>query len=271
MTPSGSPGLLEHLHQAVGGENRGRRRLPDDGVAHHCRAGRQVAGDRGEVEGRDRQHEALERPVLDVVPDRRRAAGLLGEYLGHVRDVVAQEVDQLAGGVDLRLEDRFALVQHRRRVDDRPVLAGQQLGRLQEDRCAGLPRHRRPFRARRRRGGHRLLHGVRVPLVERRQHVPVVVRHDALAEIAGPDLGAADDQRDLDLLSGDRGQLGGQVAALRRSGRVAQHGLVDGCGNLNASVYHRDDSFGLRQRLLHPADRPIPAAAFSRRRSGTDS
>jgi hypothetical protein len=40
-------------------------RLPDHGVAHQRRGGRQVAGDRGEVERRDGVDEALERPVVD--------------------------------------------------------------------------------------------------------------------------------------------------------------------------------------------------------------
>ena len=45
------------------------RRLPHDRVAHQRRRGRQVAGDRGEVERRDRVDEALERAVVGAVPD----------------------------------------------------------------------------------------------------------------------------------------------------------------------------------------------------------
>ena len=266
----GQPRLLEHLHQPVGRENGGRRRLPDDGVAHHRGAGRQVAGDRGEVEGRDRQHEPLERPVLDVVPHPRTAAGLLAEDLGHVRDVVAEEVDQLARRVDLGLQDRLALVQHRRRIDDRAVLAGEQLGRLQEDGSARLPRHRRPFRTRRLGRGHRLPNGVGVPLVKRRQHVPVVVRHDALAEIAGRDLGAADEQRNLDLRAGDLGEMRGQDLPLRRPRRIAQNGLVDGRGHLHSSVVHRDDSFSLRQ-ITASGDVSALPVTLSTRRSEPDS
>ena len=62
-------GLLEQLHGQVRGELLGRRRLPDDGVAHQRRRGRQVAGDRGEVERRDRVDEALQRAVVGAVPD----------------------------------------------------------------------------------------------------------------------------------------------------------------------------------------------------------
>ncbi len=63
------PGGLEQLHGQVRGDGLGRRRLPHHGVAHQRRRGRQVAGDRGEVERGDRVDEALERPVLDPVPD----------------------------------------------------------------------------------------------------------------------------------------------------------------------------------------------------------
>ena len=44
------PGLLEQLHGQLRGELLRVRGLPHDGVAHQRRRGRQVAGDRGEVE-----------------------------------------------------------------------------------------------------------------------------------------------------------------------------------------------------------------------------
>ena len=56
-------------------------------VAHQRRRGRQVAGDGGEVERRDRVDEALERPVVGAVPDARAVGDrLVGEDLpGEVR------------------------------------------------------------------------------------------------------------------------------------------------------------------------------------------
>src|SRR3712207_9139169 len=79
------------------------------------RGGGQVAGDRGEVERRDRVDEALERTVVDPVPDAGRAHRLLGHDLAGEVHVVAPEVDQLAGAVDLRLVGGLRLTQHRRR------------------------------------------------------------------------------------------------------------------------------------------------------------
>ena len=77
MTPGGRPAASQQPHDVVGAQHRARRRLPDDGVAHQRRRGRQVAGNRREVERRDRVDEALERPVLELVPHRVRADRLL--------------------------------------------------------------------------------------------------------------------------------------------------------------------------------------------------
>ena len=127
MTPGGQPGLLEEVHRQRRGELLGRRRLPHDGVAHQRRRGRQVAGDRGEVERRDRVDEALERAVVGAVPHARAVGDrLLGVDLLGVVDVEAPEVDQLAGRVDLGLERRLRLAEHRRGVEpsaatDRPA------------------------------------------------------------------------------------------------------------------------------------------------------
>ena len=130
------PRLLEQLHRQRRGELLGRRRLPDHRVAHQRRRGRQVAGDRGEVERRDRVDEALERAVVGAVPDAGAVRDrLVGEDLLRVVDVEAPEVDQLAGGVDLGLERRLGLAQHGRGVDPLPPRAGQQVGGLEDDRA----------------------------------------------------------------------------------------------------------------------------------------
>ena len=127
-----------------------RRRLPHHHVAEQRRRGRQVAGDRGEVERRDRQHEALERAVLEPVPRAGRGARLLGEQPPREVHVVPPEVDQLAGGVDLGLVHGLGLAEHRRGVDGRPPRPGEQVGGAQEDRGAVVegqlapPGRRRP-------------------------------------------------------------------------------------------------------------------------------
>ena len=74
ITPGRHARLLEQPHRQVRGEALRRRRLPDHRVAHQRGRGGQVAGDRGEVERRDRVDEALERAVVHAVPHARRAA-----------------------------------------------------------------------------------------------------------------------------------------------------------------------------------------------------
>src|SRR4051812_41893383 len=110
-------GLLEQFHGQVRRELLGGRRLPDHGVAHEGRRRRKVAGDRGEVERRDRVDEAFEGPVVAAVPEPAAVRDrLLGEDAPREVDVEPPEVDELARRVDLRLERGFRLAQHGRRV-----------------------------------------------------------------------------------------------------------------------------------------------------------
>ena len=116
------------------------RRLPDHGVAHQRRRGRQVAGDRGEVERGDRVDEALERAVLDPVPDAGGGDRLIGQDLPGERDVEAPEVDQLAGRVDLGLVRGLGLAEHGGRGEPLAPRTGQQVGGAEEDRGALVER-----------------------------------------------------------------------------------------------------------------------------------
>ena len=180
------PGLLEQLHREVRGELLGRRRLPDHRVAHQRRSRGQVAGDRGEVERRDRVDEALERPVVGAVPDARAVGDrLLGHDLPGVVHVEAPEVDQLAGRVDLGLPHRLGLAEHGGRVQPGAPRAGEQVGCLEDDRGAVVERHRAPGRGRVGRGADGGLGVALRGVLEYAEHRGVVVRlHDG-------DLGAA--------------------------------------------------------------------------------
>ena len=149
ITPGGSPASSSRTHDVVRRELLGVRRLPHDGVAHQRRGGRQVAGDRGEVERRDRVDEALERAVVDAVPDAGPTDRLVGEDLPGERDVEPPEVDELAGRVDLGLDRRLGLAEHRRRVEPVAPRPGQQVGRLEEDRGPVVERTGRATPARR--------------------------------------------------------------------------------------------------------------------------
>ena len=105
----------------------------------------QVAGDRGEVERRDRVDEPLERAVVGAVPDALAVGDrLLGEDLPRVVHVEAPEVDQLARRVDLGLPDRLRLAEHRRRVEPGTPGTGQQVGGLEDDAGAVVEGHRPP-------------------------------------------------------------------------------------------------------------------------------
>ena len=138
--PRRQAGVLEQLHDVVRREHRARGRLPDDRVAHQRRRGRQVRGNRREIERRDGVDEPLERAVLELVPHRVIARRLLGEQFLAVVGVEAPEVDDLARGIDLRLERRLRLPQHRRGVERVAPRRRQQLGRLEQHRRAIVDR-----------------------------------------------------------------------------------------------------------------------------------
>jgi hypothetical protein len=61
------PGRFEQLHRHVRGRGLRRRCFPQHRVAHQGRRGRQVAGNRGEIERGNRVDEALERTEVDPV------------------------------------------------------------------------------------------------------------------------------------------------------------------------------------------------------------
>ena len=229
--------LLEDLDEEVRREHGGRGRLQDDGVSHHRRSGREVPHDGGEVERRDGKDEALERPVLNAVPDAGRRHGLLGCEPRHVAHVEAPEVGKLAGGVDLGLVGGLGLPEHGGRVQRVAPRAGEEICSAQEDCGASLPAHRGPLLARVGGRGDGLLHLAGAAAVVGREHVLVVVRHDDLGEVPGAHLAAADDERDLDLAAGELIQPGLEARALRRSGRVAQNRLVHGGRDLEDSAH----------------------------------
>ena len=137
-------GFLEELHQEVRGVRRRRRWLPDDRVAHQRRARREVPADRREVERRDGEDEALERPVLHPVPGPGRGVRLLVVDAQHELHVEAEEVRQLARRVDLGLVRGLRLPEHGRGVERRAPGPGEELGRSEQDRGAVLPRRSVP-------------------------------------------------------------------------------------------------------------------------------
>ena len=190
----------QELHQEVRGVGRGSGRLPDDRVPHQRRARRQVRADRGEVERRDGEDEALERPVLHPVPHALARDRLLLVDPRHELDVEAVEVDHLAGRVDLGLVRGLRLAEHRRGVERRAPRAGQELGCAQEDCGALLPGETRPVLPGLGGCADRLV-DLRLPaLVGIGEDVALLVRHHDLGRRAGRDVLTADHERQLDAL-----------------------------------------------------------------------
>ena len=235
--PRGQPRLLEQLHDEVVRQHRGRRRLPHDRVPHDRRGRGEIAADGGEVEWRDRVDEPLEGAVVQVVPASGGGDRLLRiETFGEV-DVEAEEIDQLARGIDLRLMGGLRLAEHRRRVDDRPVAGGEEVRRLEKDRCAPLQTPRRPIAPRFARGRDRRLHLARRGLVHPGEDVAIAVRHHGLDRRAGAHLFAADDEGDLDLARGEvlEGPL--ELDPLGGARRVGEHRLVDRRGDFEDAIH----------------------------------
>ena len=136
--------LAEDFHDDVSRIHLGVGRFPQADVAHQCRGGGQVSGDRREVERRDAEHESFQGAVLQAVPNAGRAFGLYREDLLHVVGVESEEIGEFTHRVDFRLESVFALSDHGRRVHFVSVGTGEQIGRFQEDRRALFVGHARP-------------------------------------------------------------------------------------------------------------------------------
>ena len=218
---------LEQLHRQEGGEGLGRRRLPDDGVAHQRRCRRKVACDCGEVERGDRVDEALERPVVGAVPHPSAAHRLLHEDPAREGDVEPPEVDQLARCVDLRLVGRLGLPQHRGRDQLLPPWTRQQVGCPQEHRGSFVERRRLPCRFRRERRIDGCTGVVVRGVGQRAQPRSVPVGLNNVHELAVPHpVAAADDVRQVEWCRRHLGQGVDEAAALIRPGGVVVHRLV---------------------------------------------
>ena len=152
--------------------------------------------------------------------------------------VVAQEVDELAGGVDLGLVEVLALAEHRGGVHQRAVFGGNEFGGFQEDGGAHRPVGHGPLLV----GLHGSVDGhpdfLRAGFVVGGQHMMVVVRHHYLAGIAGADFLAADDQRNLDFDGALALELFFQGFTLGRSFQISLDRLVGRIGECIDGVSH---------------------------------
>jgi hypothetical protein len=141
--------------------------------------------------------------------------------------VETQEVDQLAGAVDLRLMGRLALAQHGRGVDERAVAAGEQVRRLEKHGRAVLEPPVGPVALRLQRGVYGPRHQLRRRLVEVAEHPGVAVR-------GGDRHGSAavrptvDHDRDVGPLRTDRAQRGLERGAFGAARGICEDWLVAG-------------------------------------------
>ena len=178
--------------------------------------------------------------------------------------VEAQEVDEFARGIDLSLEYRLALVEHRGGVDRVSPGSREEVGRLEEDRCTILPGHPRPFGVRGRAGVYRFLDFGRPGTVALRKDMGVPMRHYGVDRVTGSDLFTTDDQRDLDLLRRQFGQPGLERRSLGVAGSVVPDGFVLGGRDPRCAIHLLDFPFqGFQTSLNLPVRRQIPHRARS--------
>src|SRR5213082_3440767 len=233
------------------------------GVAHDRRGGRQVAADRREVEGRDGVDEALQGTIVEVVPHTWDGQGLFGVNALRIVHVEAEEIDQLARSVDLRLMRGLRLAEHGGAVDDRPVPCRQQLRGLEKHGAPPLKPPRRPLAprvpSRRDRGLH--LRGPR--LMRLGEHVAMAMRHHHVHRPAGVDVFATDDEGNLELAAGELFHGPFELPPRRGPRGVTQDRLVDGGRDLGNAVHdanlHRrgvvEHSDVIQAMTIHPKTR----------------
>ena len=140
--------------------------------------------------------------------------------------VEAPEVRELARRIDLGLERRLRLAEHRGRVERRAPARGEQLRRAQEDAGALLEGPVPPVRPCALRRVDRLRDVLRGGVVPHPEHVLVRVRHHDVGGLAGADLASIDDNGNVDVLGRHRVEPRLELGALGSAGRVAANGLV---------------------------------------------
>ena len=213
-------------------------RLPQYGVTHQRRRSRQVACNRRKIERRNRKHKTFQRPVIDIIPHARLGAWLFTVNLLQVMRVVSEKIDQLAGGVNLRLEDSFALPQHCGAVECITVGSRQKVGCLEKNRRPRLPGHTAPVCMSVAGGFDGLANLFGTGLMVVTQQMTVVVRRLAVAHPPGSYLFTPDAQRNLDLGAHHRFKRGRQCRPLGTSRRVAAHRFVDRNRNAGSRISH---------------------------------
>lgn len=167
----------------------GSGRLPDAHVAYNDGRKDQVSADGGKVERRDGQDEALQRSELGSVPDPGRVSRrLLGVQFLDILDTESEKVCQLGSRVNLRLPCVLSLTEHGCCHELVSVLAGNQVGCLEEDGCLVVPGHVFPFSLRSERAFDGSIENFGGRAMDGAEVVGVVVGKSLLDDVAGSDL-----------------------------------------------------------------------------------
>src|SRR5665647_3052256 len=210
------------------------------GVAQERRVGRQGPSAGGDVERRACVDEALERTVVDAVPDARGVGWRLVRHDPPSEvDIEPPEVDQLAGGVDLGLVAGLGLAQHRGGDNPCPPWPGKQVGRLEQDGRAIVEGQGTPGGCRRhgRRDCSLGLGLGRLPHCPEDLLVGVRLAHVDLLAGTGDPL-ATDRVRQIHAATAQLGQSCLELSAFGTARRIVQNRLVDWGRNLGHSIHH---------------------------------
>ena len=152
--------------------------------------------------------------------------------------VVAQEVAELAGTVNLGLHGGLALAEHGGGIDEVAVLAADEGSDLQHDAGAVHPGRLGPFLLCLHGGVDGGLHFFLANLVVAGQHVVVLGGHHNLAHILGLHFLATDDGGNLGHLLVEFVESFADFNSFRTTGSITFHGFVLGLGEHENAVVH---------------------------------
>ena len=176
--------------------------------------------------------------MVETVPDTRRRIWLLGVDALGVVHVEAEEIDQLAGAVNLGLVCGLALAQHGCRVQELPMGAGQHLSGPEEDGGAVFEPPVAPVLLGLYRGLDRALDGAPIGLMGLGQHPPVTMRRNHVMGVAGSNLSPVYYRRDIGLPGTYRSQRRLEGGTFGRVRGIVEHRFIAGVGNVRGTAHH---------------------------------
>ena len=158
--------------------------------------------------------------------------------LGGKCGIVAQEIDGLAGRVDLRLIEVLALAEHAGSIDDSAVLACEQVCNFQYNRGPDCPVELSPFLMRIQGCLYGHFNLLRTRLVVCCQYMAMVMRHDHLSGVACTDLLAADNQRYVELDTALSFKFGFEGYSLRRAFQIGFYRFIGRYREIENCILH---------------------------------